>query len=539
MIITFLVITFLIIYVPYIIHGGFIVDDWGVVYQKLKFKDFPSMYKGWFPLFSNRPLAPLPITIASLVFYTSALGYIILHLFMWTLFIALTTRVLYSIIGAHSYIFSFFAFFPVLSATVIFSPGMQLVASFSFLLWSVSLTIIHISSKRLPRLAAYALLVMALLTYEIVFPLFFLSWFVANRAQISNKNLRNFILSFMPYVLILSVVAVYQKIIIPQFMVTYSRLNFPGIKDALSILYNWLKTILLDLPTMLFASVSRIQEYNFLQVLPVILVSVLFIYTLKSLNSDNTLEPNRKKNLLFVFISLILFFVSSFLYLLSGSWAEMLGYANRGLTATWVCICILVSAFSFYFQKSKILECILSVFFLLVVCSFVIQRDKQIESVEYQHAILDDFYDTVKSSEHDLSNSYVLAEMPENPPRAFNGEVIFNVTWDFPLAVMMYYPGLVAQTIPTSSQKIESGFHKCTEEALELDYGTSWAFDRIYYYQYSKEKKSSLEYVGAKENAHAILQKISEHRYWEPTGPWSQQRKIFLRSAKKWIMERW
>ena len=70
---------FIAIYAPLIMHGGIIVDDWGDIAHNLDCNGFAHCYQTWFPLFSNRPLAPLPITVATFLFGTFFSGYLILN----------------------------------------------------------------------------------------------------------------------------------------------------------------------------------------------------------------------------------------------------------------------------------------------------------------------------------------------------------------------------------------------------------------------------------------------------------------------------
>jgi len=57
-----LIIYLLAVYGPLVSQAGISVDDWGDIAHNLDCNSFWHCYKSWFPLFSNRPLAPLPIT---------------------------------------------------------------------------------------------------------------------------------------------------------------------------------------------------------------------------------------------------------------------------------------------------------------------------------------------------------------------------------------------------------------------------------------------------------------------------------------------
>jgi hypothetical protein len=65
------------VYIPLIMYGGIIVDDWGDIAHNLDCNGFFHCYQTWFPLFSNRPLAPLPITASTFLFGTFLFGMIV------------------------------------------------------------------------------------------------------------------------------------------------------------------------------------------------------------------------------------------------------------------------------------------------------------------------------------------------------------------------------------------------------------------------------------------------------------------------------
>jgi hypothetical protein len=51
---------------PLLIKADISVDDWGDFFHNLNCNSFGACHQSWFPLFSNRPLAPLSITVPTL-----------------------------------------------------------------------------------------------------------------------------------------------------------------------------------------------------------------------------------------------------------------------------------------------------------------------------------------------------------------------------------------------------------------------------------------------------------------------------------------
>jgi len=117
-------------YFPLIINGGIIVDDWGDIAHNLDCDGFIHCYQSWFPLFSNRPLAPLPITVSTFIFGTFFPGYLILNTVTYLLAIFLTRRVISQLIGnGPSIVFALLAAIPFIAMPVIASPINQLTAT--------------------------------------------------------------------------------------------------------------------------------------------------------------------------------------------------------------------------------------------------------------------------------------------------------------------------------------------------------------------------------------------------------------------------
>jgi len=519
-------ILFFAVYLPYIFHGGFIIDDWGVAYQAHNKGSFLDIYKSWFPLFSNRPLAPFPITLVALLYDLQPLGYIITHLCLWGLFLSLTTRVLYCYLGQYAYLFFILGLFPVVSSTVIFSPGMQLVASVSFSLWAIAFNILNFSKKTSSRLTAYLLLLTSLLVYEITFPLLILSWFVSCHSTLHKKKIRHFLLSCIPYVTIVFMVTVYQKVIIPNIMITHSRLHLNEIKSFLNTFWRWLKALFCDLPIMLGDSFSRIFTYNHVELFTLVAICLLGSMFFFVLGSQKGTQHVENKN--FLLISLLTFFASSLLYILSGAYPDISGYNNRGMTCSWIALSIFIPSFLCYFRKIKCLLILASIIYFFIICSFIIQRDQQIIASEYQHIILQDFKKTIQESGYDLSSSYVLANIPANPPDAFNNEVIFNVPWDFPFAVQMYFPNLVKSSAPVNPQMIASGYLKVDGNDVAI-FRDKFPIANLYYYQYSiGERKSTLEYIGKVEQVQKIIDITTTYEHWKGVPSWKERQKAFF-----------
>ena len=99
LIMTLLAIFLTSLYLPLILGGGIIADDWGDISQTLNCANFFECYLSWFPLFSNRPVAPLPITTATLLFKTNFSWYLILNTTIYLLSLFIIGNLLRKILG--------------------------------------------------------------------------------------------------------------------------------------------------------------------------------------------------------------------------------------------------------------------------------------------------------------------------------------------------------------------------------------------------------------------------------------------------------
>ena len=126
-------------YLPLLLQAGISVDDWGDISHNLDCNSFIACYQSWFPLFSNRPLAPLPITVLTFALGTWYAGYLWINSLIYLLAIGVCAKVIRQLLNSNqAFIFILFAAIPMIAMPVITSPINQSTATVSFLLWSYS-----------------------------------------------------------------------------------------------------------------------------------------------------------------------------------------------------------------------------------------------------------------------------------------------------------------------------------------------------------------------------------------------------------------
>jgi hypothetical protein len=139
----------LLMYLPLLINGGIIVDDWGGVAHNFQCasifdKCFIELYRGSFlDVFANRPLAPLPIVVSTILFKTNFTWYLYLNTTLFLLTIVIAAWVISRVSGnLASIIFAYVAAIPFISMPLIVSPINLMDSTLAYFLWATSFWLI-------------------------------------------------------------------------------------------------------------------------------------------------------------------------------------------------------------------------------------------------------------------------------------------------------------------------------------------------------------------------------------------------------------
>jgi hypothetical protein len=167
----------LMLYVPYVLQGGYVTDDWGHLKNA---QDFPQYWRGvrhYFPLMSHRPLAPFVVTAQTALVGDRPWAYILVNLTFWFGFAALLCSALARELGqAFAVILAAFLTVPVLASAAVFWSLAMTAGTLSCLLWAFSLWLLVRALERgRYSLLPYLPLLACMATYEAVLPLFALT----------------------------------------------------------------------------------------------------------------------------------------------------------------------------------------------------------------------------------------------------------------------------------------------------------------------------------------------------------------------------
>lgn len=449
------------IYLPLILGGGIITDDWGDILESINCNSFWQCYGDWFPLFSNRPLAPLPITLATRLFTTHYSLYLITNSAIYLIALAVTAKSLSPFLSCFSrQIFFLLAAVPFIAMPVIVSPINQLTATVAFLYWAISLHAILkfcLSGNKFNYLLSYIFLLCGFLTYEIILPLLFFTGFLPaliqlNRAP-SNTALIKYWVKYCkkfisPILVVLLLTILWQKVLAPHFIEVFSRLNFNP-AHVIRILFTWAHLFLVQIPDL------------FIKALPYVATEALGIFALLGylfwmstrqihVSAVNENISGRQASLPFFIISSACLISSSLIFVLTDESAVSWGYQARGLSSTWFALAIWVACIAHLVQGSSKIIRVLILFFIYVftalsILSFNIQRDKYIESWKLQLEILKDV-DNLLLKKNIGKNASVIYDVPRFTPNNYNRELVFSQSWDLPAALTI-----------TTNHRLQSG----------------------------------------------------------------------------------
>jgi len=471
-------------YFPLIINGGIIVDDWGDIAHNLDCDGFIHCYQSWFPLFSNRPLAPLPITVSTFIFGTFFPGYLILNTVTYLLAIFLTRRVISQLIGnGPSIVFALLAAIPFIAMPVIASPINQLTATVSFLLWALSLNELN-NFIRSPNKKSYALtyayLLLAFLTYEVILPLLVFTILLPSiiNTDTFRKNWFSYFIRFVfPVIAVLAIIVLWQKGIAPQFMEVDSRLKLNP-QQMLAKLHTWGHVFFAQIPNLFIKSWAYAKPSYFLLILLFILAIILGFF-------KGQISNKADKVYRFIVVSALCFAASSSIFILSNESANSWGYQARGLSSTWFSLSIFLSSLCSLVALRKILILPLIIIFgVLSTLSFAIQRDNYIESWKTQIIIISDVLNLIER-ENFPNKIVVIGDVPKFLIPNYNDEIIFSQPWDFGGALALFSNGKVKDGAVIDSKRQDFNRLLIKNNDIEINGWWKTGADNLWLYEFN------------------------------------------------------
>jgi hypothetical protein len=510
----------LIMYLPLLMNGGIIIDDWGGVAHNIHCESifhacFIDQYRSTFvSVFTNRPLAALPIVVSTVLFKTNFTWYLYLNTTLLLLSILITASVVKRISGTiAAIIFSYVASIPFISMPLVVSPINLMDSTQAYLFWAISLFLLYSYCQKKSVLAyviSYLLLVCGFFTYEVFLPLLTMNalipWIVCGK-EYQHKKLKYIFEFIAPLIAVLAVVFLWQKVIGPHYYEIPSRLNFVWDSVIPSFL-SWAGIFFSDIPSLFFNARKFLSGYLIFGS-TVFILSIVISWRIISVNQ----VISREKAKLYLLASTICLLSTSFILILSSTKATIGGYEARALSSTWFGFAFFCSALSSFIaiQKNSLFKKIIVTISLAIMffcaLSFGIQRDNYIKSWELQMYLVHDALQLL--SREDVSpGALVIGNVPAYLEKNYNNELVFDTPWDFGSALRIF-----------SNSKVDGGFvvdaknknfHnlKIADGTLSMDYVEKLDnYSNLWFYDYSSStKKGSLIKINS---AHELKTKLA------------------------------
>lgn len=491
-----------IIYLPLILHGGIIIDDWGGVDSNF---DCPSVFNAcvleryqaaFLAVFANRPLAPLPIVLSTVLFKTNFSYYLISNTAILLIAVVVASVVISEVVGKVAAIsFAFVAPIPLISMPLVVSPINLMDSTCAYLYWAFSLYLLLQFCKKKSWLAyfgSYLLLICGFFTYEVLLPLLVINALlpILYDENLIKRGIKSYLIGFiLPLIMVLGIVFLWQKVIGPYFFVFSSRLNFQW-SHVIPSFFSWINVFIVDIPALF-------KKSKYFLTPTVMYSSAAFVSCLLIgwVSIGKYIDTSRQVVYRYLVAGTLCFAATSFIYILSGATATVGGYDARALSSTWLGFAFLISGLVnlFFYYRSLVLRLLSGALILTLIyyscVSFLIQRDNYIKSWETQLHIINDALILIEGNPVGR-NAFIVANVPSVLPNNYNDELIFDTYWDFPAALRIFTNRFISGGVVLDIKN--SKFHKIKiqdgrmtmEGAAEGPMGTS-DFSNMWFYSFN------------------------------------------------------
>lgn len=499
---------------PFVARGGFICDDWMVLAHAAEHPSWLANYCSWFPLFAARPVAPAVLATASALLPESPAAYISFHLLLLALAMGSVALIWRRFFGAGAAAgFFILAMLPSVASTLVFSPGMQQLASAAYLIWAVAmlLTVAAVEARTSCRriglaIAVAVLLLVGLILYEIFLPLLIVQLALPIALQrkkaeqdgsgteppLTAVSRRTLIFWAAVTTMPVATAAILQKWIFPAFAPDMSRLQFGGPGMAVRAVAYWITAVLVQLPLLWVDGILRFLEaWDWLTLTAAgAFLAVLFyfgrdgLFTARhgvfqlpdALKRNSKSASCRKANRAARLLRIACWGAaggSLALFVLSNSYAAVFGYDNRKLSSFWIACALAVSSHlggrgsAASHVRLAAGQAVFLCIFLLNTTSFLLQRNNYLLSWHVQRTILDDMM-TSLPPDQDRSMT-VLAAVPPVVPGNHNDECVFTRPWDIGNAARMRTRGRIRDAAPIYPWLLRQNRVRFAAEGVVID----------------------------------------------------------------------
>lgn len=432
-------------YLPYIFGGGsFMIDDLMMIVQSHFDQSVWKTFTYWNVSGGGgmRPLGSTFFAITPPLFGTNPVPYILLNTACWIAAILLVSRVVKDYCGAAAaHWFIILGIVPTIASSTIFEPIVMIIGSSSTLFWALSLWYLqeYLKGKQTRHLVlTYTLVIVGLLIYEVSAPLLLITALlpllpVLAQHRWSEAVVRREAVRYgAPVAGIIVALAIFQKLIVPLYGVSLSRLSARPLADMARSFGRWLFSVAIDTPVMM---VSSLQHYGwglFARVdwwLLVVAVIAFVIILRKAAPELAAANKSQREHQLFLAMIVLTLFGCSALAVFSGFNMRVEGIENRFLGSTWILLSILLAAAFARLQRGfgVIVPALVVV---MTYFSFMIQAQNYLANHRLQEAVINDSFTKLQAAQIQ-PGAFIIGNVPVYANNNFNNEVVFAYRFDF------------------------------------------------------------------------------------------------------------
>ena len=420
-------------YIPLILYGGFGTSDDISLLVNTPNSYIEALQQSLIRSgHSSRPMYAFVQITSLFIFKDHHFLYTIYRLFLWLVIAFLLIRIFeLQLKGISKLFFCFFISFPIFISAHFFN-AFQTGYLWAIIFWLCSMFFIEgtYKTKGLKRIKTSAFfLIMALLSCEIVFPLFLLNllfplsingfkWHLKSKSKLFKTH-------FSMVCFVLLFFALFKVFIAPLYQIETGVYGFNLSYNSLIQSLYYFFCLFIEIPLLLM------EVIPFYKYMPLIFVTFfifpVFILLKKRREIDSILIFPYARNTTSYFLITLCF--CSLVFLFSNYPSVTYGNYNKMLLPSFILISILLSnLFSFLFKTRfwLLITCVLS----LWVSSMFIQVQNVCESWEKRNFVSQHIVEKIKPH-NDNELKLVLCDVPFYLKNNYNDEHVFWTTWDF------------------------------------------------------------------------------------------------------------
>lgn len=432
-------------YLPYIFGGGsFMIDDLMMIVQSHFDKSVWKTFVFWNTLGGGgmRPLGSTFFALTPPLFGTNPIPYILLNTACWIAAIVLVSRVVKDYCGESVALwFIVLGIIPTIASSTIFEPIVMIIGSSSTLFWVLSLWNLqeYLKGKKILNLIlTYLLVIIGLLIYEVSAPLLLITALLPLLPTLANHRwseslVRREALRYgAPVALVIIGLALFQKLIVPLYGVSLSRLSARPLGDMARSFGRWLFSVVIDTPVMLVSSLTHYGAGLFVRWdwwLLVLAVVAFVVILRKAVPELATTNKSQRERQLFLAMIVLTLLGCSALAVFSGFNMRVEGIENRFLGSTWILLSILLAA-AFARLQHGFGVIVPALIVVMTYFSFMIQAQNYIANRRLQEAVINDSFTKLQAAQIQ-PGAFIIGNVPIYANNNFNNEVVFAYRHDF------------------------------------------------------------------------------------------------------------